>query len=195
MGEGILAVLLVDLGLVEDAEGELLDELLDVDGLDVVEVVAVLEANDGLLGLVLLLDAAHDVLADHAVEGDLIAVVVQLVERAPLLYDFFGTIRSDGDVLLDVGDALDAPRLEVVALLHVVDRHQVLLQLELDEVLVVEDLLQVLLGVVVELRGQGGTIVRNSLKKTPSSFCPFLLKNLKRRLIFSFSVDLKILAA
>jgi hypothetical protein len=193
VGAGVLAVLLVDLGLVEDAERELLDELLDVDGLDVVEVVAVLEADHGLLGLVLLLDAEHDVLADHAVEGDLIAVVVQLVERPPL-YDFFGTIRSDGDVLFQISDALDPSRLEVVALLHVVDRHQVLLQLELDEVLVVEDLLQVLLGVVVELRGDRGTIVRNSLKKTPSSFCPFLLKNLKRRLIFSFSVDLKILA-
>jgi hypothetical protein len=44
----------------------------------------------------------------------------------------------------------------------------VFLEFELDEVLVVEYFLEVLLGVVVELGGGGGTMVRKSLKATPS---------------------------
>jgi len=70
----------------------------------------------------------------------------------------------------------------------------VLLQLKLNEILIVQDFLQILLGVVVKLYDVSCTMVRNSLKKTPSCFCPFLEKNLKSRLIFSFSVDLNILA-
>ena len=37
-------------------------------------------------------------------------------------------------------------------------------------------------------------MIRNSSKNTPSLLLPLLLKNLNSRLIFSFSLDLKIFA-
>lgn len=50
----------------------------------------------------------------------------------------------------------------------VLDEHHPLLEFELDEVLIiVEDLLEVLLGVIVELSGLLRTMMRNSSKKTP----------------------------
>ena len=71
-----------------------------------------------------------------------------------------------------------------------------LLELHLDKFLIVKDFLEVFLGVVVELDGKWCTIMRKSLNPTPSLVSlPPLEKNLYNRLIFSFSEDLKILAA
>ncbi len=77
----------------------------------------------------------------------------------------------------------------------VFDEHHFLLEFELDEVLVVEYLLEVLLWVIIQLFQLSNTMMRNSSKKTPSLLLPLLEKNLKSRLIFSFSLVLKILAA
>ena len=76
----------------------------------------------------------------------------------------------------------------------VVDEHHALLEFELDEIAIIEYLFEVLLGVVVKLGRRTGTMMRKSSKQTPSACCSLLEKNLKSRLIFSFSLDLKILA-
>jgi hypothetical protein len=74
------------------------------------------------------------------------------------------------------------------------DGYEVLFESVLYEVAVAKYLPKVFFGVVVELGISMRTIMRNSLKNTPSFCCAFLEKNLKSRLIFSRSVDLMILA-
>ena len=73
-----------------------------------------------------------------------------------------------------------------------------ILELILDKLLLVEYLTQVFLWIIIQLNEERSTIVRKSLKTIPSTLLSFsrldLLKNLKRRLIFSFYEDLKILA-
>ena len=73
-----------------------------------------------------------------------------------------------------------------------------ILELILDKLLLVEYLTQVFLWIIIQLNEERSTIVRKSLKTMPSTLLSFsrldLLKNLKRRLIFSFYEDLKILA-
>lgn len=110
-----------------------------------------------------------------------------------------GVGRVGGQVLADVGVALEGVAGVAGVFLLGVDGDEVVAEFILDELTVVEDLFEVFLGVVVELRGRGGTMVRKSLKTTPSplcllSACPWE-KNLKRRLILSFSEDLNIFAA
>lgn len=198
MGGGVPAGLDVHLGLPEDLLRELLDQLLDVDGADVEHLVLVLQPDNLLALPVLVHDLLRDLAADHARQGLLLlllglAVGGELVLQA--LVD--GVLAPRGQVLAHVGGALEGVAV-VVALLRLgaaVDEHQVVLELVLDEFLVVEDLAQVLLGVVVELRKGRTTMVRKSLKAMPPFLSRPLLKNLKSRLIFSFSVDLKILAA
>ena len=61
----------------------------------------------------------------------------------------------------------------------------------LDELLVVENMPQVFFRVVVELGLVKSTIVKKSLKTMPSLLSPATCeKNLNKRLIFSFSVEL-----
>lgn len=73
-----------------------------------------------------------------------------------------------------------------------------ILQLILDKLLLVQYLTQVFLWIIIQLSEERSTMVRKSLKTIPSALLSFsllpLLKNLNRRLIFSFYEDLKILA-
>lgn len=103
-----------------------------------------------------------------------------------------------GQVLADIGVALERVAGVAGFFLLGVDGDQVIAEFVLDELAVVENMFEVFLRIVVKLRDRGGTMVRKSLKTMPSPLC--LLserpweKNLKRRLILSFSGDLNILA-
>jgi hypothetical protein len=70
----------VNLGLVEYPQRELLHQLLDVAGPDVIDLVSVLKADDCLVGLVFVLYPLYDVLSDHAVQRSLVNMLLA-VER------------------------------------------------------------------------------------------------------------------
>lgn len=176
----------VNFGLLEYPQCEFFDELLDVAGPDIIDLIPILEADDGLIGLVLVLDALDDILADHAVQRRLVGMFLSVE----------GLLGGEiGEVLPDAHIALQAVGAHLVAVLVAIfDEHHAFLELELDKLLIVEDLFQIFLRVVIELHRGGATMMRNSSKGTPSLLLPLFEKNLKSRLIFSFSVDLKILA-
>lgn len=176
----------VDFGLFEYPQCEFLDELLDIAGPDVVYLITILEANDGLISLVLVLDALYDILSDHAVQGGLVNMFLPVESL----------LRSEiRHILYDAQIALKPVCTHLVSvLIAIFNEHHAFLEFELDKVLIVEDLFQIFLRVVIELSGEGRTMMRNSSKGTPSLLLPVFEKNLKSRLIFSFSVDLKILA-
>lgn len=146
----------------EDPKRELLDELLDVAGADIVYFIALFEADNRLIGLVLVLDALDDVLADHAMQRCLVKVL-------PAIDDLLGADGQRLHVVPDAHVAIEPVGVVLAAILGLVlDEHHALFEFKLDEILVVvEDLLEVLLGVVVELSGEGSTMMRNSSKKTP----------------------------
>ncbi len=68
----LLSLMDVDFGLVEYPECKFLDELLDIACSDIIDLVSILEAYYGLVGLVLVLYPSHDVLPNHAVQGSLV---------------------------------------------------------------------------------------------------------------------------
>jgi hypothetical protein len=97
--------------------------------------------------------------------------------------------------LADAEVALETVGTDLMAIfMTILNEDHTFLELELNKLLIIEDLFQIFLRVVIKLREGGRTMMRNSSKGTPSLLLPLLEKNLKSRLIFSFSLDLKILA-
>lgn len=149
----------VNFGLVEYPQCEFFDELLDIAGPDVIHLIPILEANDGLVSLVLVLDAPYDILAYHAVQRRLIYVFLSIES---LLRGEIGHVLPNAHIALQsVGAHL------VAILIAIFNEHHAFLEFELDEVLIVEDLFQIFLRVVIELHREGPTMMRNSSKGTP----------------------------
>jgi hypothetical protein len=125
----------VDACVVEDLEAELADDLLDVDGLDVVAGVSRLEVDQRLVRL-MLLGAAQDLFCHDG--GDLAFVLVA--------WALVGVAARGLALRLQRGAAVPH-RLSPP---HTALPHSPI-QLVLNEVAVVQHFLQVFLGVVVEL--------------------------------------------
>lgn len=161
----------VDLGLLEDFLGKLLDQLLDVDGLDVQHFVLVLQLDHvlALPPIFILLNPFGDFPTNHAGHCVLGRLGIGSSSEFILKAFLYVGVLVGGQVLADVGGGLEGVAVVANFCGFVsINRDQVILQFVLDELLVVEDLPQVLFGVIIELFEEGGTMVRNSLKPMPS---------------------------
>ena len=132
---------------------------MDIAGANIIDLISILEAYDGLVGLVLVLDALDDILADHAVQRCLIAMLLPVES---LLRSEIGQVLPNAHIALETVSTHLLP-----ILIPILNQHHAFLELELNELLIVQDLNQILLWVVIELNPEGTTMMRNSSKGTP----------------------------
>lgn len=136
----------VDVGFVENPEGELFDELMDVAGFDVVGCFAGVKTDQSLPWLVLVLDVLHDVFPDEAGLGDVVFLLGAFFVAVEA--EFFAVVLAEHDAFgaMELGFAAFALLFDLSG-----DGDELLFEFELDEIFVVQDFFQIFFRIIIEL--------------------------------------------
>lgn len=155
LGEPKFAVILVDRVVLEYLSGKLLRKVMHASCLNLHVVLAHLQLDNRSLVVHVLIQLPDYVRADLALQFLRIVITLFNSELGACQQTIFHVVGAH---------AHQPPPADLA-----VDGYQALLQFLLDKIVVVEDILEILLGVVVELSERAVTMVRKELKLMPSS--------------------------